>query len=206
MSSSIFGHPLNPCAAINKETPPGAMLLGALVRVTRFERAISTSQMWRGTSSATPGYSVFDIIPRWGRKSKIFLSVVNPVVKAVFRPCSATSQNPANARVSRLSGLSLFWSWMVSGPLPNVARYQLRYTRIFSFCYYTTLGAKIKVFPVCGHSCGQGRFRPGLVIRRNPANARVARLSGLRLLRSWMVSPAPPNHARYQLRYTRIRF
>ena len=29
-----------------------------LVRVTRFERAISTSQMWRGTISATPGHSV----------------------------------------------------------------------------------------------------------------------------------------------------
>ena len=42
--------------------------------------------------------------------------------------------------------------------IPNVARYQLRYTRIFSFCYYTTLGAKIKVFPVCGQSCGQSRF------------------------------------------------
>ena len=55
-----------------------------MVRVTRFERAISTSQMWRGTNSATPGYSVF--------------------------------------------------------------------------CHYTTLGAKIKVIPVCGQSCGQSRF------------------------------------------------
>ena len=130
MSSSIFGHPLNPCAAINKETPPGAMLLGALVRVTRFERAISTSQMWRGTSSATPGYSVFAIIPRRRRKSKIFLSVVNPVVKAVFRPVFTTFQNPANDRAARLSGLPLFWSWMESTALPNHARYQLRYTRI----------------------------------------------------------------------------
>ena len=41
---------------------------------------------------------------------------------------------------------------------PNQARYHLRYTRIFNFCYYTTLGAKIKVFPVCGQSCGQSRF------------------------------------------------
>ena len=58
--------------------------------------------------------------------------------------------------------------WAVFGPsdtirtcdlhIPNVARYQLRYTRIFSFCYYTTLGAKIKDFPVCGQSCGQSRF------------------------------------------------
>lgn len=55
-----------------------------MVRVTRFERAISTSQMWRGTNSATPGYSVLS--------------------------------------------------------------------------YYTTLGAKMKVFPVCGHLCGQSSF------------------------------------------------
>ena len=41
-----------------------------------------------------------------------------------------------------------------------MARYQLRYTRIFSFCHYTTLGAKMKVFPVCGQSCGQSRFLP----------------------------------------------
>ena len=132
MSSSIFGHPLNPCAAINKETPPGAMLLGALVRVTRFERAISTSQMWRGTSSATPGYSVFDIIPRWGRKSKIFLSVVIPVVKAAFQSGLLTRRNPANARVTRLSGLPLLSSWIASGPLPKQARYQQRYTRLLS--------------------------------------------------------------------------
>ena len=42
--------------------------------------------------------------------------------------------------------------------VPNRAFYQLNYTRIFSFCYYTTLGAKMKVFPVCGQSCGQSRF------------------------------------------------
>ena len=96
--------------------------------MTRFERAISTSQMWRGTSSATPGYSVFAIIPRWGRKSKIFLSVVIPVVKAVFRPGLMTRRNPANARIARLSGLRLFWSWMVRPPLPKQARYQLRNT------------------------------------------------------------------------------
>ena len=42
--------------------------------------------------------------------------------------------------------------------LPNQARYQLRYTRIFTFCHYTTAERKIKDFPVCGHSCGQNRF------------------------------------------------
>ena len=42
--------------------------------------------------------------------------------------------------------------------LPNVAPYQLSYTRIFNFCHYTTAGRKIKDFSVCGHSCGQNRF------------------------------------------------
>ena len=69
---------------ISKNPLKSADFRGFLVRVTRFERAISTSQMWRGTSSATPGYSVLS--------------------------------------------------------------------------YYTTAKAKIKVFPVCGQSCGQGRF------------------------------------------------
>ena len=45
-----------------------------------------------------------------------------------------------------------------SDPLPNQARYQLRYTRIFNFCHYTTAREKIKDFSVCGHSCGQSRF------------------------------------------------
>ncbi len=137
--------------------------------MTRFERAISTSQMWRGTSSATPGYSVFAIIPRARQKSKIFLSVVIPVVKAVFRPGLISLPNPAHARIARLSGLRLLPSWMASEPLPNVARYHPRYTRIFSFCYYTTLRTKIKDFPVCGQSCGQGRFS---VLFRNPAKSR----------------------------------
>ena len=42
--------------------------------------------------------------------------------------------------------------------LPNQARYQLRYTRIFNFCHYTTAREKIKDFSVCGHLCGQRRF------------------------------------------------
>jgi len=56
--------------------------------------------------------------------------VVNPVVKAVFRPVFMTRQNPANACVARLSGLRLLSSWMVSTALPKQARYQLRYTRL----------------------------------------------------------------------------
>ena len=42
--------------------------------------------------------------------------------------------------------------------LPNQARYQLRYTRIFNFCHDTTASGKNKDFSVCGHSCGQSHF------------------------------------------------
>ena len=42
--------------------------------------------------------------------------------------------------------------------VPNQARYQLRYTRIFNFCHYITTGEKIKDFSVCGQTCGQSRF------------------------------------------------
>ncbi len=42
--------------------------------------------------------------------------------------------------------------------VPNQARYQLRYTRIFNFCHYITAREKIKDFSVCGHLCGQTHF------------------------------------------------
>ena len=47
-------------------------------------------------------------------------------------------------------------------------------------------------------------FRPGLLAWRNPAKARVTRLSGLRLFLPWMERRTLPKQARYQLRYTRL--
>ena len=98
------------------------------------------------------------MIPRRGVKIKIFLSVVVPVVKAAFVPFSAIGGKPAIARVARLCGLLSKPRMDRVYALPNQARYQLRYTRIFNFCHYTTAGEKIKDFPVCGHLCGQSRF------------------------------------------------
>ena len=100
--------------------------------MARLERAASTSQMWRPTNWATPGYLIVMIIPRSGRKSKFFLSVVIYVVKANFCPGFAAWKNPANARVARGSGLWLFPSWIDGAMLPKQARYQLRYTRLLS--------------------------------------------------------------------------
>ncbi len=88
------------------------------------------SQMWRPTNWATPGYFAVVIIARKSCDAKIFLSVVNPVVKAVFLPGLQTGSNPANDRVARGSGPPFLRSWMVLTALPKQARYQLRYTRV----------------------------------------------------------------------------
>ena len=98
------------------------------------------------------------MIPRRAVKIKFFLSVVIYVVKGDFVPLSAIGENPANAGVARLSGISPCPVPDTATALPNQARYQLRYTRIFNFCHYITAGEKIKDFSVCGHSCGQSRF------------------------------------------------
>ena len=131
---------------------------GLLVRVVRLERTVSWSQTRRDTNFAIPGYSISAIIPRRGRKSKIFLSVVIYVVKADFIPLSAIVESPANAGVARLCGVSPHPIPDTATALPNQARYQLRYTRIFNFCHDTTARGKNKVFSVCGHLCGQSRF------------------------------------------------
>ena len=98
--------------------------------IFRFERGVSCSQTRRDTNFAIPGYSIFAIIPRRRGKSKIFLSVVIYVVKAAFIPLSAIGENPANAGVARLCGISPCPVPDTATALPNQARYQLRYTRI----------------------------------------------------------------------------
>ena len=77
------------------------------------------------------------MIPRRAVKIKIFLSVVIPVVKAAFVPFSATGEKPAIARVARLCGISPYPVPDTATALPKQARYQLRYTRMFSGNYYT---------------------------------------------------------------------
>ena len=98
------------------------------------------------------------MIPRRAEKIKIFLSVVIYVVKAAFVLLSAIVESPANAGVTRLCGVSPCPVPDTATAHPNQARYQLRYTRIFSSCHYITTERKIKDFSVCGHSCGQNRF------------------------------------------------
>ena len=101
-----------------------------MVRVVRLERTVSWSQTRRDTNFAIPGYSISAIIPRREGKSKIFLSVVIYVVKAAFVSLSAIGESPANAGVTRLCGVSSCPAPDTATALPNVARYQLRHTRI----------------------------------------------------------------------------
>ena len=129
-----------------------------MVRVVRLERTVSWSQTRRDTNFAIPGYLLFSMIPRRTVKIKLFLSVVIPVVKAAFVPFSATGGKPAIARAARLCGLLSKPRMDRVYALPNQARYQLRYTRIFTFLHDTTENGKNKAFSVCGHSCGQSRF------------------------------------------------
>ena len=96
--------------------------------VFRLEGGATRSQIKRATNCAIPGYSISVIIPRRGRKSKIFLSVVIPVVKAAFVPLSATEGNPVNAGVTRLCGVSPCPVPDSATALPKQARYQLRNT------------------------------------------------------------------------------
>ena len=112
------------------------------------------SQTRRDTNFAIPGYSISAIIPQREGKSKIFLSVVIPVVKAAFVPFSATGEKPAIARAARHSGLLSKPRMDRVYALPNQARYQLRYTRIFSFCHYTTArGEKQSFFSLRSFMC-----------------------------------------------------
>ncbi len=94
------------------------------------------------------------IISRREEKSKIFLSVVIYVVKADFIPLSAIGESPAIARAARLCGLLSKPRMDRVYALPNHPPYQLRYTRIFSFCHYTTArGEKQSFFSLRSFMC-----------------------------------------------------
>ena len=76
--------------------------------------------------------------------------------------CAVKTANFGPSSAARTHGLLV----------PNQARYQLRYTRIFNFCHYTTTREKIKDFSVCGHLCGQSRF---YAVFRNRTKSRKRR-------------------------------
>ena len=124
-----------------------------MVRVVRLERTVSWSQTRRDTNFAIPGYSISAMIPRRAVKIKFFLSVVIYVVKADFIPLSATGESPANAGVAKLCGVSPHPIPDTATALPNQARYQLRYTRIFTFRHCAAAEGRLRDISACGQNC-----------------------------------------------------
>ena len=72
-----------------------------------------------------------------------------------FEPAASCSQSRRATNCATPGYLVFYPAGRI---FPNQARYQLRYTRIFTFLHDTTENGKNKVFSVCGHSCGQSRF------------------------------------------------
>ena len=112
------------------------------------------------------------MIPRRGVKIKFFLSVVIYVVKAAFVPFSAIGEKSANACAARLCGISPYPVPDTATALPKQARYQLRYTRLFSLFIRLVVFSQskratncanpgflvIEFCARCGQTCGQAVF------------------------------------------------
>lgn len=81
-------------------------LLGALVRVTRLERAISASQMRRGTNSATPGYSLSCHDTTASGKNKVFSVCGHSCGQSRF--CAAFSNRGKSRKCRRRKALRRF--------------------------------------------------------------------------------------------------
>ena len=81
--------------------------------------------------------------------------------------------------------------------VPNHPRYQLRYTRIFTFRFLEISLSVVKAVV----KCNLGVLFYG---RSNPEIAHVPRASGVSVLLGSDTGTALPNHPRYQLRYTRM--
>ena len=128
---------------------------------------------------------------------EISLSVVIPVVKGDFAASFRRREKPANVGAARLSDIGAGRGSDTGAALPNHPRYQLRYTRLFDFCFLKI--SLSVVIPVV-----KGNFAASFRRREKPENARVVQAFSVSALRIMDSTAALPNHPRYQLRYTRI--
>ena len=120
-------------------------------------------------------------------KIKIFLSVVIYVVKAAFVPPSATGGNPANAGAARLCGVLPYPVPDTATALPKQARYQLRYTRIFSFSCMIPCGEeKSKFFVSVGAAVVKPDFARVFSTGEFPPQVTVPKASGSSLSGKWI--------------------
>ena len=113
------------------------------------------SQMRRGTNSATPGYSISDIIPRRGGKSKIFC-----LWSFLWsKPLLCRLQQPG--KVPQTQASQGFASFRLTLSRIPPRRSQTRRDTSFAIPGYSASaiiprrGEKSKAFSRCGHLCAQ---------------------------------------------------
>ena len=149
-----------------------------MVRVVRLERTVSWSQTRRDTNFAIPGYSLFCHDTTARGKNKVFSVCGQSCGQSHF--CAAFSNRGKSRKCRRRKALRRFTlprpGYRHGAPkagalptaqhpvmklgdpagriLPNHPRYQLRYTRIFSFCHYNTArGEKQSFFSLRSFMC-----------------------------------------------------
>ena len=176
-----------------------------MVRVVRLERTVSWSQTRRDTNFAIPGYSLFCHDTTANGKNKVFSvcghSCGQSRFCAVFGNRGKSSKRRCRKALRRFA--SPYPGYRHGTPkcraLPVEPHPDIHFSAMIP-----RRGVKIKIFLSVVIYVVKAVFLPGLAIRRNPANSRVARGSRLWLFPSWIDEATLPKQARYQLRYTRL--
>ncbi len=106
----------------NRKNASGTAVPEALVRVARFERAASCSQGKRPTPGLHPDFLKF-----YTKNCNCGISCGRPPVSGVFKVFRIFEKSPCVRRFREDAGMS----WAHGVMLPNVALYQLGYTRVF---------------------------------------------------------------------------
>ena len=105
-----------------------------MVRVVRLERTTSSSQSWRATNCAIPGYSIFlhDTMRR--RKKQVFRVCGRCCGQARFFGSFSTGEFPPQSTVPRTSGVPLLGEWIghLSSQITRAANYATFGHRYFS--------------------------------------------------------------------------
>ena len=137
----------------------------AAFRLAPFRIPPRHSQTTRATNCANPGFLVIQFCSRCGQTcgQVVFLTTSacggSAYIVGVSRDCGhgifrleggATRSQSRRATNCATPGYSVFYS--AGRILPNQARYQLRYTRIFNFCHDTTAGEKAKACSAYGQA------------------------------------------------------
>ena len=176
-----------------------------MVRVARLERAASTSQMWRPTNWATPGYSLFCHDTTANGKNKVFSVCGHSCGQSRFYTAFGNRGKSRKRRCYKaLRRFALPCSGYRHGtPKPGAIPTSL-YPDIHFSVMIPRRGVKIKIFLSVVIYVVKAAFVPFSATGGKPAIARAARLCGLLSKPRMDRVYAFPKQARYQLRYTRL--